>query len=92
MSKKAKHVARAKEKARSPSSAERIEAQRKQIFKAMGIIEACRLGSDSMLAPLDGAEDADFGDALAAAHDLLCDIAEELETLSAGPGSKKTAP
>ena len=81
-----------KEKVSSPSSAERVEAQRKQIFKAMGIIEACRLGSDSMLAPLNGAEEADFGDALAAAHDLLGDVAEELETLAAQPDSEQTAP
>lgn len=63
------------------SIAERIETQRKQIFKAMSIIEACRMGSDSMLAPLCGADEADFSDALAAAHDLLDDVATELETI-----------
>lgn len=62
------------------SLAGRLEAQRAKIFKAMSIIEACRLGSDSMLAPLCGADEPDFADALAAAHDLLDDVADELET------------
>lgn len=67
------------------SLADRIETQRKQIFKAMSIIEACRMGSDSMLAPLCGADEADFGDALAAAHDLLGGVADSLETIGEPP-------
>lgn len=68
-----------------PPPAERLQTQRRQIFKAMSIIEVCRMGSDSMLAPLNGVEEADFGDALAAAHDLLNDVADELEALMPAP-------
>lgn len=58
----------------------RLEAQRAKIFMAMSIIDACRLGSDSMLTPLSGEDDPDFADALAAAHGLLDDVVDELET------------
>lgn len=69
------------------SIAKEIEAQRDQIFKVMSIIEACRMGSDSMLAPLSGADEADFGDALAAAHDLLGDVVDALEPMAKPPVS-----
>lgn len=64
------------------SIAQRIETQREQIFKVMSIIEACRMGSDSLLAPLSGADEPDFGDALAAAHDLLGDVVDALEPMA----------
>jgi hypothetical protein len=69
-----------------PSLAESIEAQRIQINKAMSIIEACRLGSDSMLAAASDDDDEaeqepepNFEGALAAAHDLLDDALTALE-------------
>lgn len=73
------------------SIGQRIETQREQIFKVMSIVEACRMGSDSMLAPLSGADEADFGDALAAAHDLLGDVVDALETMAKTIG-KPSAP
>lgn len=59
----------------------------------MSIVEACRMGSDSMLAPLNGTAEVDFGDALAAAHNLLDDVASELEGIAsdgATPGAPNT--
>ncbi|HEY0939240.1 MAG TPA: hypothetical protein VGE08_03995 [Steroidobacter sp.] len=66
--------------AREGNPVQLIEAQRTQIIKAMSIIEACRMGSDSMLAPLGGVDEPDFEGALAAAHEILDDVADELET------------
>lgn len=70
-----------------PSLEERSEAQRTQINKAMAIIEACRLGGDSMLASQSGGDEPDFGDALAAVHDLLGDVVDALETIGEPPVS-----
>jgi hypothetical protein len=77
---------------------QRIEIQRVEIAKAMSIIEACRLGGDSMLAPIrrgdagDDGDDDDGGDgerdtvhfegALCAANDILDDVLAALETIS----------
>ena len=88
--------ARAKKrpKAEAPSTArqrprtEHVEKQRRQIFKAMAVISCCRLATASLL--VDGDDDADgsrwlndsLADALAAAHDLLDDVAAELEELT----------
>lgn len=76
---------------------QRVEAQRTQIAKAMSIIEACRLGGDSMLAPsIHGRDDNDddhagkhgeretahFEGALAAVNDILGDVLAGLEAIS----------
>lgn len=66
------------------SLADRIELQRNEIAKAMSIIEACRMGSDSMLASLysDGEDDeADFDGALATAWSLLNSTRTALEII-----------
>lgn len=81
--------AAAEQEAAPATLAGRIEAQRRQVFKVMSIVEACRMGSDSMLAPMHSDEDEngepDFEGALAAAHDLLNDIASELEGMGRSP-------
>lgn len=71
---------------------ERIEAQRTQISRAMSIIEACRLGSDSMLATMQGDDEPDFEGALAAAHELLSDVANELEAIAASHDENPVTP
>lgn len=66
----------------SISVAERLQIERKQIFKVMGIVSCCRLGSDSMLTSQDDIPDASsLIDALQAAYDLLDDVAAELQVL-----------
>ncbi|MGH8235914.1 MAG: hypothetical protein ACREXP_02695, partial [Steroidobacteraceae bacterium] len=50
-----------------PTSAERIEAARQQIFKAMGVISVCRLGSESVLETDDCT--GDMASALSLVHD-----------------------
>ena len=64
----------------TPSFAEQINFERRRIFMAMGIVSCCRYASDSMLEPQDG--EPDLVEALAAAHELLDDIAERLEFLT----------
>lgn len=63
------------------SVAERLQIERKQIFKAMGIVSCCRLGSDSMLTSHDIPDASSLIDALQAAYDLLDDVAGELQVL-----------
>lgn len=60
-----------------------IDEQRTEIGKAMSIVEACRLGSDSMLAPMPGREggEPDFEGALAAAWSILNNASTMLEQI-----------
>lgn len=62
--------------------AAQLDSQRRQIFKVMSIIEACRLGTDSRLVPISGGDEPDLAGALVAAHELLDGVAETLERLS----------
>lgn len=64
----------------NPPLTERIETQRDQIMKAMGIVETCRLASESML-DTEGRE-IEFGLALSVAYELLNDVASKLETIA----------
>ena len=65
-----------------PSVPERIPQLRQKLFRAMNIIEACRMGSDSMLATMLGTDDPDFGEALAAAYELINEVAGKLGALT----------
>jgi hypothetical protein len=58
-----------------------IEAERKQLFKAMAIIQMCRSASDS------GETDLDYHHALLVAYELIDDSATRLE----GIGSAERA-
>ena len=60
---------------------ERLQIERKQIFKAMGIVGCCRYASDSMLVPTDDTPEPNLADALQAAYDVLDDVAAELQLL-----------
>jgi hypothetical protein len=62
------------------SIADRLQAQREEIFKAMGILDCCKYASDSMLAPKNGRPD--MASALDAAHGLLNVAAGELGELA----------
>lgn len=82
----------AQEKAQAPRLplAERIQAQRKEMFKAMAIIDCCRFGSDSML----GGEDEDRPDiatALSGVYDMLNTAASELGVIAESCPKGKTA-
>ena len=61
--------------------AERLQIERKQIFKAMGIVSCCRYASDSMLVAHDDTPEPNLIDALQAAYDVLDDVADELQLL-----------
>jgi len=61
--------------------AERLQIERKQIFKAMGIVSCCRYAGDSMLVAHDDMPEPNLIDALQAAHDVLDDVADELQLL-----------
>src|SRR5690349_17384869 len=61
------------------SISKHVQAQREALFKAMGILEACRLASDSMLEADCCCEEADVGAALSAAYDILNNVARDLE-------------
>jgi hypothetical protein len=61
--------------------AERLQIERKQIFKAMGIVSCCRYASDSMLVAHDDTPEPTLIDALQAAYDVLDDVADELQLL-----------
>jgi hypothetical protein len=60
-----------------------LERQRRQVLRAMGVVEVCRLASDSKLMPIDGGDELQLGDALVVAHQLLDGVAEQLETMGA---------
>lgn len=79
--KKRKQAAKPDTLAPRTTVGERVEAQRKQLFKAMAIIDCCRYGSDSMISN-DDDERPDIVTALGAAYDLVNDVAEALEALT----------
>ena len=60
-----------------------IDTQRTEIARAMSIVEACRLGSDSMLAPMPGrdGDEPDFEGALAVAWTILNTASAKLEEI-----------
>lgn len=59
----------------APPLAERLQAKRKQLFKAMSVIACCRLACKSMLEDYDPE---DMEDALQVAHELIDQAADEL--------------
>jgi hypothetical protein len=63
----------------APSLAERIEAQRGQVMKALSIIECCKYASATLL----DVDDSEYMvPAFEAVHDLLNTSAEELERIA----------
>jgi len=60
--------------------AEKLQNQRERLFRAMAIVDACRLGSQSFLAPLPGGLDYHY--ALLAAHELISGCASQLEAIA----------
>lgn len=69
---------------------DRLQIQRRQLLKAMSIIEACRLGTDSKLLPINGGDEPDLEGALVAAHELLDGVAEALHAIEQGVSSSET--
>lgn len=64
-----------------------LDVQRRQIAKAMSIIEACRMGSDSMLAPLqdegeDEGNEPNFDGAFTVASDIIDVVKITLRAIS----------
>lgn len=64
----------------APSLAERVEAQREQLFKALSIVECCKFATATLLA----VDDSEY---MVPAFEAVCDLlnasAEELEGIAA---------
>jgi hypothetical protein len=63
----------------APSLAERVHVEREQIFKALSIVECCRLATATLL---EGGDTECMIPAFEAVCDLLNDAAEELEGIA----------
>jgi hypothetical protein len=68
------------EEGEGASASERIENERQRIFRAMAVVDCCRYASEPMLAPVPRAPAVES--ALAAAHEILDEVAAALEVRS----------
>jgi hypothetical protein len=72
---------------------EALQAERERLFRAMAVVDACRLGSDSFLTHPKGREEPDYDYALLVVYDLIDECAGRLEIIGtacrAKPQSKQ---
>jgi hypothetical protein len=63
--------------------AEQLQNERERLFKAMAIVNVCRLASESFIQHPEHLIPPDYDSALLAAHDLMDECAEQLELIGA---------